>query len=146
MCHYYCRPEYCAAGQVCDWSPDDPYFGYAIPVKLDQWTTGGQGRALAARLGEEASDWLADAWDSLTGTDIAAVDTRYLTFEQKRQHRRRLRKRGLVRPWREPPEHKAKLDAWRSAREVREAREMGYAEEEDESMSGDEAVKGSFWG
>ena len=148
MCHYYCRPQYCPLGKPCDWTPDDPFFGYAIPVKLDQWVTGGQGRALAHHVAEEASDWLAEAWDALTGTDLESVDMRWLSFEQKRQHRRRLRRRGLIKPWTEPPEHKAKLDAWRSAREaherVQDARAMGYPEE-DESMNGDEKVK-SFWG
>ncbi len=147
MCSYYCRPSYCVGGQDCTWSPDDPFFGYAVPVKLDQWATGGQGRALANRVLEEMDDAFADAWDLITGTDIARVDTQYFTFEQKRQHRRRLWKKGLAWTPKDPPQQKAKLDAWRTARQARDrarsAREMGYDIGDglgDDSMASDEKL------
>ncbi len=146
-CSYYCRPDYCEQGRDCSWSPDDPSFGFAMPVKLDQWGTGGQGRVLVHSIGEEVEDLLADAWDFITGADIAAVDTRAMDFKQKRQHRRRLRKKGLVKPWKHPPEQEAKLEAWRSARQARErardAREMGYDLGDglgDERMAWDETL------
>lgn len=35
MCEFYCHPRYAS---VNTWSPSDPFFPYAIPTKLDQWT------------------------------------------------------------------------------------------------------------
>ncbi|KAL2269893.1 hypothetical protein VTJ83DRAFT_2077 [Remersonia thermophila] len=96
VCFRYCRPDFCYPGTVCDWSADDPVWGYAIPVKLDQWVTGGQGRAFAQRLQPEVKDWLADMWDAATGTDPSVVDTGGFTWEQKRRHRRRLARKGLL--------------------------------------------------
>ncbi|KAL1838388.1 hypothetical protein VTJ49DRAFT_2700 [Mycothermus thermophilus] len=96
VCFRYCRPDFCYPGTVCDWSADDPVWGYAIPVKLDQFVTGGQGRALAQRLQPEVKDWLADLWDAAMGTDPSAVDTSGFTWEQKRRHRRRLARKGLL--------------------------------------------------
>jgi len=147
MCSLYCKPDICEAGQDCSWTPDDPFFGYAIPVKIDQWITGGRGRSLVRSLGEEVDDLLADAWDFITGRDIATIDTRFLNHDQKRQHRRRLMKKGLIKPWKSPPEQQTKLDAWRATREARDrardAREMGYDIGDglgDESMAADEKV------
>jgi hypothetical protein len=144
MCFLYCKPQYCYPGTPCDWSPDDPTWGYAIPVKLDQWTTGGQGKQLASRLVPEVTDWLADLWDAATGVDIATVDTSRYTWEQKRQHRRRLAKRGFAKQFAENPEDTATFSAWRAVRLAREkvesAREMGYDPGEDESIAADERV------
>ena len=152
MCRYYCKPVYCGSGQDCRWSPDDPFFGYAIPVKLDQWVTGGQGRALAHQLGEDAGDLLADAWEFVTGDDLAAADTRWMTFEQRRRHRRRLRKRGLVKVRELSQEQQSRVAAWREARvareRAREAREMGYDLDDglaDERMAGDEKISARGW-
>ncbi|EPE09238.1 hypothetical protein F503_07014 [Ophiostoma piceae UAMH 11346] len=119
-CALYCRPETCQSGQACRWSPDDPSFGHAVPVKVDQWLTGGKGRTLVAWAGEEVGDLLADAYDAATGTDIQQIDPTYFSFEEKRRHRRRLQKRGLVQPWTPSPETRSKIDAWRRAREARE--------------------------
>ncbi|KAK4449378.1 hypothetical protein QBC34DRAFT_404765 [Podospora aff. communis PSN243] len=142
MCAVYCKPQVCYSGQPCDWSPDDPQWGYSIPVKLDQWLTGGMGRAFAARTQPELSDWIADVWDAATGTDITRIDTSRLTREQKRQHRRRLLRRAKPSPAR--PEDKAKLEAWSAARAAKErvsaTREMGFVAEEDESMASDERI------
>jgi hypothetical protein len=147
ICYYYCRPQFCAEGQACVWSPDDPFFPYALPVKLDQWATGGYGRATVARLGASAGDMLADTWDIFTGNDISKVDIRHLTLEQRRRYRRRMFKKGLIGARQYSREEQAKLDAWQAARQARdrarEAREMGYDIGDgfdDERMGNDEPV------
>ncbi|KAB5580774.1 hypothetical protein GE09DRAFT_950905 [Coniochaeta sp. 2T2.1] len=146
MCAFYCKPLYCYPGKPCQWSHDDPFWGYAIPVKLDQWTTGGQGRALVQKVRPEVEDWMADVWDGITGTDIRTVDTRAYNWEQRRQHRRRMRKKGFVKPFVERPEDKEKYEAWRTARIAKEEadarREMGYPDYDDgETMAADERVR-----
>ncbi|KAF7545592.1 hypothetical protein G7046_g9529 [Stylonectria norvegica] len=146
MCALFCRPTTCGSS-TCVWSFDDPTFGTALPIKLDQWTTGGHGRALTTSLLDDLSDWAADTTDAMRGRDIADVDTASLTFQQKRQHHRRLQKKGLLKPRPEPtPQQRAKWEAWRAARKakerVQEAREMGYEmdSEEEESVGRDERV------
>jgi hypothetical protein len=145
VCALYCKPEYCYPGQPCDWSYDDPFWGHAIPVKLDQWTTGGRGRAVARRLRPEIEDWVADVWDAVTGTDIASVDTTGYDWEARRRYRRRMMKRGLAKPLVETPEDRARHAAWRAARiaveEAEARREMGYDFEEEETMAADERVR-----
>lgn len=144
MCFFYCKPDSCYPGQPCDWSHDDPFWGYSIPVKLDQWTTGGSGRTLASRWGPDIADWRADLWDAVTGTDFTRADTSNFNWDQRRQHRRRLMKRGLIKPAVERPEDKAKHEAWRAAAAAKERadamREMGYDAGDEESMRGDEKV------
>lgn len=143
MCYFFCKPEFCYAGRPCNWSPDDPTWGYAIPVKLDQWVTGAQGRSLVRQYGPDVSDWLLDLWDTVTGTDITTVNTYGYSPDQMRQHRRRLAKwrqhQGLARR----QEDKAAYDQWRAVRQAQEeeeeAREMGY-EVEDEIIADDEPV------
>ncbi|KAJ4418556.1 hypothetical protein N0V85_001389 [Neurospora sp. IMI 360204] len=108
MCSMYCKPQYCYPGKPCNWSPNDPVWGYSIPVKLDQWVTGGRGKAFANQATLDITDWIADMWDAATGTDITKVDTSHYTWEQKRRHRRRLLKKGLVRPSRERKRGKAR--------------------------------------
>ncbi|KAL6793249.1 hypothetical protein GGI42DRAFT_334576 [Trichoderma sp. SZMC 28013] len=132
MCSMYCRPTTCPASKSpCVWSFDDPTdFGTALPIKLDQWITGGQGRQVASFAYEEAYDFLADVQDLALRRDITQVDTESLSPEQKRRHRRRLRKKGLVASAREPlPEEKAKWDEWRALRlakqRAKETREKG---------------------
>jgi hypothetical protein len=142
-CTLYCRPEICTQ-TPCVWSPDDPTFGTALPSKLDQWTTGGQGRFWVARLSEQVEDLVADTWDFATGQDIRQVDPRTLDFYGKRQYRRRLRKKGLAKKRAEPSrEDKARWDAWHEARlrseRARAARELGY-EEEDVSLESDRRI------
>ncbi|AEO54223.1 hypothetical protein MYCTH_2296565 [Thermothelomyces thermophilus ATCC 42464] len=144
ICFRYCKPEYCYPGTACDWSSDDPVWGYAIPVKLDEWATGGQGRRLVRRLQPEVSDWLADMWDAATGTDITTIDTSRYGWEQKRQYRRRLAKKGLRKPFVERPEDKAVFSGWKSVRQANEraqsAQEMGYEVDEDETIGSDERL------
>ena len=144
VCLQYCRPTTCTDGP-CVWSLDDPTFGYAIPHKLDEWTTGGQARGLTARLTEGLSDFSADALDYIRGTDIRDVSIEDLDFEDRRRHRRRLKKKGYTTKRVEPAEHRDKWDAWRTERAAKErasaAREMGYHDYgESESMSDDVRV------
>ncbi|EAQ90787.1 hypothetical protein CHGG_02722 [Chaetomium globosum CBS 148.51] len=142
MCFRYCKPEYCYPGAPCDWSSDDPVWGYAIPVKLDQWVAGGQGREFTRQLGPEVADWLADLRDAAIGVDITAVDTSRYNWEQKRRYRRRLARKGLAKPFVERPEDKDVFNGWKSVREanakVQSAQEMGYGVSEDESIGGDQ--------
>ncbi|KAF9765469.1 hypothetical protein IL306_002257 [Fusarium sp. DS 682] len=145
MCLAFCRPTSCS-NPPCVWSVDDPTFGNAIPVKLDQWTTGGRGRILAGQFKEEVEDWFADVKDIWYDRDITDIDIHSLSFEQKRQHRRRLRKKGLIKRRVQTPEERARLEAWRRAREEeerqKEAREMGYEiqVDDDETVGGDTRV------
>ncbi|KAF4449615.1 hypothetical protein F53441_7182 [Fusarium austroafricanum] len=145
MCAMFCRPTRCGS-TPCVWSIDDPTFGNAIPVKLDQWTTGGRGRILAGQLKEEMDDWFADMMDLVLDRKITDVDIQGLSFEQKRQHRRRLRKKGLVKRRVETPEQRAKWEAWQRAQREqerqKELREMGYEiqEDDDETIGGDTRV------
>ncbi|KAK5651736.1 hypothetical protein OQA88_11698 [Cercophora sp. LCS_1] len=144
MCYRYCKPVACYAGEPCHWSPDDPNWGYSIPVKADQWLTGGLGKTFVKEVGPEVSDWLADVWDAATGSDITQTDVSRLSWEQKQQYRRRLHKKGLVRTRAERPEDTAKFAAWRAAREASERAEgqmqMGYQMGGDESIGGDERL------
>ncbi|KAK1251308.1 hypothetical protein MKX07_005863 [Trichoderma sp. CBMAI-0711] len=123
MCSLYCRPTSCPASKApCVWSFDDPTeFGTALPIKLDQWITGGSGRQLASVAYEEAYDVFADIQDLVLRRSITDVDMEALSPEQKRRHRRRLRKKGLVASPKAPrPEDKAKWDEWRAARLAKE--------------------------
>ena len=150
MCKLYCAPETCTS-TPCVWSYDDPTFGTALPVKLDQWTTGGVGRTLFNEALEEAEDWVADMLDMAYGREITDIDVERLSFEGKRAHRRRLRKKGLDKRGRQAeqeatPEVRARWNAWhqeRLAREkARDARAMGYApvDEDYESIGGDQRI------
>lgn len=136
MCLRYCKPEHCYPNTPCEWSSEDPSWGYAIPAKLDQWVAGGRGKELMHRLQPDVSDWLADIRDAVTGIDIASVDTSRYTWEQNRQYRRRLAKKGMTKPFVERPEDRALFSGWRSARmaddQARSAEEMGYTASEDE--------------
>ncbi|KXH60782.1 hypothetical protein CNYM01_04318 [Colletotrichum nymphaeae SA-01] len=145
MCEAYCRPTSCSS-TPCVWSPTDPTWGVALPVKLDEWATGGLGRQLANQYSEEASDLWADALDFVTGTDITTIDINTLDFYDKRQLRRRLRKKGLAkRTVVESASDKAKWDAWHATRvaseRAQDAKEMGYdIGNADESLGDDEIL------
>ncbi|ROT41772.1 hypothetical protein SODALDRAFT_331556 [Sodiomyces alkalinus F11] len=147
-CSLYCRPSTCSAAEApCYWSPDDPTWGYSLPIKLDEWVTDGHGRHVAAQLAEQASDLYLDAWDYLRGTDIRDVDTESLDFHEKRQHRRRLRKKGLLESYVPPEEYRDKWESWHEVRvgmdRADEIREAGYDESESddvETFAADEEV------
>ncbi|OAA41827.1 hypothetical protein ISF_09755 [Cordyceps fumosorosea ARSEF 2679] len=114
MCGLYCRPTTCSSGPApCVWSFDDPAgFGAALPVKLDQWATGGRGRAAWAAVREE----LADALDGVWGA--GAVDVQGMTPAQRRRHNRRRAAKSKAPGLSE--EQRAKVDAWRKEREARD--------------------------
>ncbi|KAL7921855.1 hypothetical protein ACQKWADRAFT_294624 [Trichoderma austrokoningii] len=153
MCAMYCRPTTCPASKSpCVWSSDDPTdFGTAIPIKLDQWITGGGGRQVASVMYEEAYDWIADIQDLALGREIEDVDMEMLSPEQKRRHRRRLRKRGLLTAREPRPEEQAKWDEWRAARLAKERGEgvknqgAGKSKSTEDEESGWVKVKRS-WG
>ncbi|KOS21819.1 hypothetical protein ESCO_002039 [Escovopsis weberi] len=138
MCSMYCRPSTCAASRApCAWSYDDPAgFGTALPIKLDQWVTGGRGREMLSHVVDEALDWVAEVEDLVRGRDITEINVEKLSFEGRRRHRRRLRKKGLGKPAPKPDaETKAKWDAWHQTRmakqRAREMRDKGFAGEDE---------------
>jgi hypothetical protein len=139
FCFLYAGPEYiCTPSIPCDWSPNEPYFPYTMPFMLDEWATGGKGRAFALRAGEEIGDMLAEVSDWVTNTDFTQYDELYMNGWQRKRHRRRLLKHGLIPKWREPPGYTARFPEWQAAKAARElAEEFG----EDETMSGDEIVR-----
>ncbi|KAI0011569.1 hypothetical protein F4779DRAFT_188858 [Xylariaceae sp. FL0662B] len=141
FCSFYAVPQYdCTPEIPCDWSPNEPYYPYTMPFMLDEWTTGGKGRALVWKVGEEVGDILADVSDWITKTDFTQFDQQYMNVWQRKRHRRRLRKHGLVPKWVESPGYKSKYAEWNAARLAREAaEEMGY-DAEDEMMSADERI------
>jgi hypothetical protein len=154
MCANFCRPTTCDPSTgPCVWSFDDPTsFGTALPIKVDQWITGGYGRKQFEQVYEILDDAKADLVDAALGRHITDVDVNsLLTPEQRRQHRRRLRNKGLVKRRNladATPEEKAKWAAWHRARveseKAQEAREMGYAweDESEGSVGGDAPV---YW-
>ncbi|KAI1369619.1 hypothetical protein F5Y08DRAFT_292462 [Xylaria arbuscula] len=137
----YGGPDYvCTPTISCDWSRNEPYFPYTMPFMLDEWTTGGKGRALAFKVGDEVGDLLADVSDWVTNTDFTQFDERYMDSWQRKRHRRRLRKHGLVHKWKEPAGYQARYTDWQIAKAAREwAQELGL--EEDETMGADEIVR-----
>lgn len=139
FCSRYGGPEYiCTPTVPCDWSPNEPYFPYTMPFMLDEWATGGKGRALVWKAGEELGDMVAEVSDWVTNTDFTQFDERYMDVWQRKRHRRRLRKRALVPKWTEPPGYQARFPLWQAAQVAREmARDLG----EDESMSADEIIR-----
>lgn len=144
------RPASCNPSMgPCIWSFDDPTaFGTALPIKLDQWTTGGYGRVQFNEVYDEIDDWVADVVDAARGRSITDINVdSLLTPEKKRQHRRRLRKKGLYRKiGTGTAEDEMRWDAWHQQRVAEEradaSREMGYAWEEDDvgSIGGDARV------
>ncbi|KAI5925355.1 hypothetical protein F4810DRAFT_75537 [Camillea tinctor] len=109
FCYLYAAPQYnCLPTMQCDWSPNEPYFPYTMPFMLDEWATGGKGRAAAWRIGEEVGDAMADISDWITNTDFTQFDQRYMNVWERKRHRRRLRKHGMIPKWTEPPNYKAR--------------------------------------
>ncbi|KAI1859817.1 hypothetical protein JX265_010266 [Neoarthrinium moseri] len=142
FCSLYVDPYDCADPKLpCDWSPNEPYYPYAAPFMLDEWITGGKGRALAWRVGEDLGDIVSEVVDWATGHDFTQEDELYMDVWQRKRHRRRLKKWGLVRTWIEPIEFRDKFRAWREAWSVRQrALETGEPVWGDESMSADERL------
>ncbi|KAI0125523.1 hypothetical protein BJ170DRAFT_684788 [Xylariales sp. AK1849] len=141
FCHLYVTPYDCRPDVPCDWSPNEPYFPYAAPYMLDEWTTGGKARALAWHIGEEVGDRVADATDWVTGNDFTKEEEMYMNVWARKRHRRRLRKRGLTRKWIEPPQFRDQFRSWREAWFARQrAIEEGAPAWGDESMGADERL------
>lgn len=155
------KQSYCYRGSPCRWDADDPEYGFVIPVKFDQWLTGGTVRPHAARWLEEAQDSWADFEDWWRGTDIQQVDHRTIRDSAKKaQYWRRIEKKGLFPQWKPASWMLPQIEAWEretAAREEAEARAaMGYDDFEDdgdESMAKDQPVRsdstgestGSWW-
>lgn len=140
LCSLYVTPYECTPTVPCYWSPNEPYFPYATPFMLDEWTTGGRGRALAWRAGEEMGDIMAEVVDWVTGNDFAKEDELYMNVWERKRHRRRLQKNGLVPKWVEPIEFKDKFKSWREAWSARAKSLEDGVPWIDESMSADERL------
>lgn len=133
-CRTYCRPSSCSPGQDCSWTPADPFPGYSLPVKLDEWATGGKGRVLFEHLTEEIGDLVEDAKEAVMGLGgdggSGKKEANLMSWEERRRYRRRLVRRGLVKQWSPPTDYLERFQAWGKARRERERatsmREMGY--------------------
>jgi hypothetical protein len=124
------RQYVCYRGSPCNWSPDQPDYGYVVPVKLDEWLTGGIVRPHAARWLQEASDLYADFDDWWTGTDLRDVRFGAISDPAKReQYFRRIDKKGLRPAWKPPPAYRAMFEALeREALAEEEAEARGESE------------------
>ncbi|RYP66286.1 hypothetical protein DL769_006060 [Monosporascus sp. CRB-8-3] len=139
--HQYAVEYVCTPTVPCDWSPNEPYYPYTMPFMLDEWATGGKGREWLFWIGEELGDLAAEVSDWITNTDFTQYDERYMDVWERKRHRRRLRKHGLIQKWVQPPGYKSMYAEWEAVRRAREeAEELGY-DTEDESMSADESVR-----
>lgn len=144
------RQEICYRGSPCRWSPDDPDYGFVIPVKFDEWVTGGAVRPHAARWLEEAQDGWAEFHDWWTGLDIREVHHQSIRDPTKReQYWRRIEKKGLFPKWNPDPSVIPVIEAWEREAQAQEAAEaraaMGYGYNDDPdnetgSMTEDQAV------
>ncbi|KAI8629050.1 hypothetical protein F5Y19DRAFT_87815 [Xylariaceae sp. FL1651] len=142
FCFLYAGPQYeCTPNVPCDWSPNEPYFPYTMPFMLDEWATGGKGREFALWIGEEVGDIVADVSDWVTNTDFTQFDQRYMNVWQRKRHRRRLRKHGLIPKWTEPAGYKARFPEWNAAKVAKESAQEFGLDEEDETMSADEIIR-----
>ncbi|OTA56523.1 hypothetical protein K449DRAFT_387560 [Hypoxylon sp. EC38] len=140
FCNLYTTEYNCTPQLPCVWSPNEPYFPYAMPFMLDEWTTGGKGRALTWKIGEEIGDVFADVSDWVMNRDLTQYDEKYMNVWERKRHRRRLRKHGLIPKWVPPPDYKPRFAEWNAARLAREAAEENGYEGEDETMSADEML------
>lgn len=150
------KQQFCYRGVPCRWDMDDPEFGYVIPVKLDEWITGGALRPYAAHWLEEARDGWADLEDWLTNTDIRQVHHQAIRDPvKKEQYWRRIEKKGLFPEWKPAPWIMPQIEIWDREAQAREAAEartaMGYdvddrddpandSMDKDQPISGDETV------
>ncbi|KAI0172146.1 hypothetical protein GGR52DRAFT_456512 [Hypoxylon sp. FL1284] len=141
FCFLYVPQYNCTEAVPCTWSPNEPYFPYAMPFMLDEWATGGKGRELTWKMGEEMGDVLAEASDWATGTDFTQLDEMYMNVWERERHRRRLLRRGLTHKWIAPADYKPRFPEWNAARLAREAAKAYDYEAEDESMGSDERLK-----
>lgn len=154
------KQQFCYRGEPCRWDMDDPEYGYVIPVKLDEWITGGAIRPHAAHWLEEAHDGWADLEDWLTNTDIRQIHHQAIRDPvKKEQYWRRIEKKGLFPEWKPAAWLMPQIEVWDREARAREKAEahaaMGYdiddrddlandSMDEDQPISGDEAV-GRLW-
>ncbi|KUI60435.1 hypothetical protein VP1G_07639 [Cytospora mali] len=118
------RQYVCYRGSPCHYDVDDPDYGYVVPVKLDEWITGGMIRPHAAHWMEEISDYYADAQDWWTGTDIRQIDWRAIRDpDMRRNHFRRMDKKALWPEWNPDPEMMPMIQALEHQRLAEEAAE-----------------------
>ncbi|KAI1323016.1 hypothetical protein F5Y16DRAFT_384923 [Xylariaceae sp. FL0255] len=142
FCFLYEAPQYQCTVQIpCEWSPNEPYFPYTMPFMLDEWATGGKGRAVALRIGQEVGDIAADISDWITNTDFTQFDERYMDVWQRMRHRRRLRRRNLIPKWSPPPGYQLRFPNWLSTKSTGESAHEFEYDTEDETMSADEIVR-----
>lgn len=150
------KQQFCYRGVPCRWDMDDPEYGYVIPVKLDEWITGGAIRPHAAHWLEEARDGWADLEDWLTNTDIRQIHHQAIRDPvKKEQYWRRIEKKGLFPEWKPAPWIMPQIEIWDREAQAREAAEaraaMGYdvddrddsvndSMDKDQPISGDETV------
>ncbi|PHH69080.1 hypothetical protein CDD80_7040 [Ophiocordyceps camponoti-rufipedis] len=139
-CARFCRPTRCSSASDCVFSFDDPHFGLALPTKLDDWTTGGRGRAALAYVVDEALDLLSDVSDAALGKAMVPSSTSSMTAREKRRLRRRLSRRGIPFPGPSPPGIAEPTSKEQRARW--EVRRMAYADDGEggEAVGGDERV------
>lgn len=123
------RQYVCYRGSPCNWSPEQPDYGYVVPVKLDEWLTGGMVRPHAAHWLQEASDLYADFDDWWTGRDLRNVNSGAISDPAKReQYFRRIDKKGLRPAWKPRPAYRAMFEALeREALAEEEAEDRGEA-------------------
>ena len=121
------RQYVCYRGSPCHYDVDDPDWGYTVPVKLDEWLTGGIVRPHAAHWMEEFSDYVADARDWCTGTDIRNIDWRGIRDpDMRRKHFRRMDKKNLWPEWNPAPEMMPVIEDLERQRLAEEAAEESY--------------------
>ncbi|KAJ4394282.1 hypothetical protein N0V93_003499 [Gnomoniopsis smithogilvyi] len=146
------KQQFCYRGVPCRWDMDDPEYGYVIPVKLDEWITGGAIRPHAARWLEEARDGWADIEDWLTNTDIRQIHHQAIRDPvKKEQYWRRIEKKGLFPEWNPAPWVMPQIEIWDREAEAREEAEaraaMGYDIDDrddpaNDSMDKDQPISG----
>lgn len=137
------RQYVCYRGSPCRSSPENPDYGYVVPVKLDEWLTGGMVRPHAAYWLQEASDLYADVEDWWTGTDLRDVRYGAISDPLKReQYFRRIDKKGLREPWTPKPAYRALFEALeREALAEEEAEDRGEPRRPvDERMDKDDVL------
>lgn len=108
---------------------------------LDEWATGGKGRALAWRAGEEMGDVVAEITDWAMQRDFTQFDEKFMNVWERKRHRRRLRKHGLIPKWVAPPDYRPRFPQWNAARLATEAIEEDEYDEEDETIGADEMIR-----
>ncbi|KAI1087093.1 hypothetical protein F5B19DRAFT_90726 [Rostrohypoxylon terebratum] len=141
FCALYTIQYDCTPDIPCDWSPNEPYFPYAMPFMLDEWATGGKGRALTWKVGEEVGDVLAEVTDWVMQRDFTQFDEKFMDVWERKRHRRRLRKHGLAPKWVAPADYRPRLPQWNAARSPIEDIDEDDYDDEYEIIGADEMIR-----